>query len=105
MRSIRNDALRRAPHLVQLRHQAILGVQTSCCIDNQHVIAAPLCRLQRIEERRRRITTLTCLDDLNATPLSPNLKLLNRSRAKGIRRAHQYALGLSAEQSSQLSAR
>src|ERR1700722_6166964 len=102
MRSIRNNPLRRAPHFVELRHQAVLGMQTPGGINDEHVIAPRLRSLQCIEERSRRIAALPRLDDLNAAPLPPDLKLLNGSRAEGIRSAHQHAFALRAEIGSQL---
>ena len=105
VRSAGDEALRGAAHLLQLRHQVALGVQSPGGIDDHVVDVSCLGGLQRIEQHRRRIAARLVLDDLNASAISPDFELLDRGRAKRVGRSQQHALALRAQRVSQFAGR
>ena len=94
MRSAGNDALRRAAHLFEFRHQVGLGVETPGGVDD-HVIAVPRgSRLQRVVEHGCRIAAGFGSDDFRPRTLSPDFQLLDGGGAEGIGCAQQHRLTL-----------
>src|SRR5580704_14941739 len=77
-------------------------MQAAGGIHQQDVGGARLRRGSRVEERGGRIASLFGLDQRDAGALSPDLELLDRSGAEGIRRAQQYRSALAPEERREL---
>src|SRR4051812_728278 len=92
-----NYTLRRTPHLLQLRHQACLGVETTRCVDNDVVRLTCAGRLQRIKQHSRWIAPCASSNDLCARALSPDFQLFNGGSAKSISRSQQNSFSLGTE--------
>ncbi|MNC30229.1 hypothetical protein D3C75_785070 [compost metagenome] len=84
MRRTRNLTLNDPEYLVQLFHQIALILQSACCIADQHVYIPLLRSLYRIKHDRCRVGPRLLFNNVYASPLSPDFKLLNRSGTKRI---------------------
>ena len=105
MRSVGAEALRRAPHLRQLVHQAALRVQAAGGVDDDVVGVARFGRLQRVEEHGRGIAARLVLDDFGSGAIAPDFQLLDGGGAKGIGSGQQNGLALRPQQMRQLADR
>src|SRR4051812_32264309 len=75
-----DDAL----HLLELIHQIRLCMKTSGCVREEYINTASSRRLHRIECNCGRISTGGLRNDADIIALTPNLQLLDRSRAERI---------------------
>src|SRR3569623_253952 len=82
--------------LFELFHEIRLRVQTSRRVRDEHVGAARLRRLQRIEDDRGGIGRACLRDHSDVVALAPGLQLLHRRGAEGVagREHHRVPLGL-----------
>ena len=83
-----------APDLLQLFHQVRLAVQAPGGIGEQHVAAAGLGRLQRIEHHRAGVGAGLLRGEGGAGALGPHLQLLDRGGAEGVAGGQQHAQAL-----------
>jgi hypothetical protein len=73
-----------AADLAEFGHQALLGVQSSGGVGDEHVGTARLRRLQRVEGDRGRVGILSLGDHRHAVALAPDLQLCHRGRTERI---------------------
>ena len=71
-------------HLLQLLHQVVLGMQASGGIGDQHVDAAGLGGLHRVEDHRGGVGAGVLGDHRDAVALAPDLQLLHGGGAEGV---------------------
>ena len=92
VRRRRVEAAEHALHLLQLLHQVALRVQATRGVGDQHVGAARLRGLHRVEDDGGGVGARGLRDHRHAVALAPDLQLLDRGRAERVaRREHDLA--------------
>ena len=94
MRRFRVLALDDAVHLHQLFHQVRFRVQPPRGVDDHNVGTAALGRRERVEDHRARVRALLMRDHIDAGPLAPLLKLVDRRRSESVGRSQDELLAL-----------
>ena len=84
MRSPRQGLVNNPLNLFQFIHQVYFGMEAAGSIDNDDIGFTLDRGLNRIKGHGRRISAHILLDNRHFGPLSPDRKLLDGSRAKGI---------------------
>ena len=77
------------PHLRELLHQVLLGVEAAGGVHEERPDAAGLRRRDRVEEDCRGIGALAVTHDGHLQAIGPDRELLDRSRAERVRRRQE----------------
>src|SRR5690606_5010487 len=88
---VRRGGIQLAQHthdLLELVHQALLVLQATRGIDQEHITARFPCRLERIEGEACGIRSDLVRDYWRARALAPDLELVDGCGAEGIARGH-----------------
>src|SRR3954447_8067087 len=94
-----------AVHLGELVHQVRLGVQPTGGVDDDHVAASRLRRLDRVVGDRGRVSPALRADEVRACAPGPDLDLLLRRRAEGVARRDEHRVAVLGEPSRELADR
>ena len=103
--AVGSSRVEHALDLLQLLHQVALRVQAAGGVGDQHVDAARLRRLQRVEDHRGRVRARGLRDDRHAVALAPDLQLLDGGGAERVARGEHDLAALAGEAARELADR